>query len=184
MIKRLLLSMLALFCVVFLGYLLLPNPDFPKPPPDSIQSKEPADTETPLRRAYFTNYTRAEVLNWYESQMKHSSYLNLPLPTYLLNYPPEDAATLIRDQTRSTFLEEIVHPIRESVYVNGFEPKDPKDAINIEGRPWRQKIIIRFVPTSIYVRIFAFAGIILSSYILFISWRKTIKDLFKEKIKI
>jgi hypothetical protein len=70
-----------------------------------------------------------------------------------LNYPPEEAQTIIRDQTRSTFLEELVHPFRESIYINGFEPKTEKDTINIEGRTWRQKIIIRYVPSLTIIRV-------------------------------
>ena len=131
----------------FLIYLLLPSPDFPAPPPDSLQSKEMGDTENPLRRAYFTNYTREEVISWYRRQFTWG---------IRLNYPPEESRVLIRDQTKSTFLEEIVQPFRESVYINGFEPKDPKDAINIEGLPWRQKIIIRYVPSSLFVRVLVY----------------------------
>jgi hypothetical protein len=141
------------FSVIFLSYLALPNPEFPSPPPDALQSDEPADTETPLRRAYFTNLTREEVMNHYKNQLIKSSFVGIPLPTYRLNYPPEEAQTIIRDQTRSTFLEEIVHPFRESVFVNGFEPKTAKDAIFIGGRDWRQKIIIRFVPSVTYIRL-------------------------------
>ena len=75
------------------------------------------------------------------------------MPAFRLNYPPEEARTIIRDQTRSTFLEEIVHPLRESVFINGFEPKDPKDAIEIAGRSWRQKIIVRYVPSRLWLRL-------------------------------
>lgn len=142
-----------LFSLLFLFYLALPNPDFPTPPSDSLQSDEPADTEIPLRRAYFTNFTREEVMEHYKKQFETSAFLGIPLPTYRLNYPPEEARNIIRDQTRTTFLEEIVHPFRESVYVNGFEPKDPKDAIFIQGRDWRQKVIIRFFPSTIYIRL-------------------------------
>lgn len=134
--------------LLILVYLSLPNPEFPTPPPDALQSDEPADTETQLRRAYFTNLTREEVMEHYKNQLGKSLFLSIPLLTYRLNYPPEEAQTIIRDQTRSTFLEEIVHPFRESVYVNGFEPKSPKDAIIIKGSNWRQKIIIRFVPSN------------------------------------
>ena len=132
------------FSLLFLAYLSLPNPEFPTPPPDALQSDEPGDTETPLRRAYFTNLTREEVMSHYKNQL---------MPAYRLNYPPEEAQTIIRDQTRSTFLEEIVHPLRESVFVNGFEPKDPKDAIEIAGRDWRQKIIVRYVPSRPWLRL-------------------------------
>lgn len=164
-------------CLVFLAYLALPNPDFPVPPPDSIQSKEPADTETPLRRAYFTNYSREQVLSWYKTQFDHSRFLNLELPTYLLNHPPEDAQTIIRDQTRTSYLEEVVHPFRESVYINGFEPgANSKDAIFIEGRSWKEKIIIRYVPSSIIVRILVLGGIIFFTVVLFEAFKKSCKN--------
>jgi len=153
--KKVLILIFVLFSIALLFYVLLPNYNFPTPPSDSVQSKEPADTETPLRRAYFTNFTRAQVLDWYMDQFKHSSFHNLALPTLLLNYPPEDSQTIIRDQTRSTFLQEIVHPFRETVFVNGFEPAptDNKDRIVINGVHWRQKIIIKFVPSGISVRL-------------------------------
>jgi len=142
-----------LFSIVFLFYLSLPSPSFPRPLTDAIQSNEPADTESPLRRGYYTNSTREEALRHYEAQFQQSSFFGIPLPTYRLNYPPEEAQTLIRDQARSTFLEEIVHPFRESIFVNGFEPTRPQDAIFIEGRTWRQKIIIKFVPSTTFVRL-------------------------------
>ncbi len=183
---KLLKLLFTLLCLVFLAYLSLPDYNFPDPPPDSLQSKEPADTESPLRRAYFTNYSRAEVLSWYKSQMTRSGFLGVPLPTYLLNYPPEESQRIIRDRTRSTFLQEIVHPLRESIYVNGYEPAadDAENAINIEEKHWRQKIIIKFVPSSVYIRIFVFAGIVVFFVIIFNAWKKTINDLLKEKIRI
>ena len=151
--KLLLKILYVFFSIILLSYLALPNPEFPSPPPDALQSDEPADSETPLRRAYFTNLTREEVMNHYKNQLTKSSLQGIPLPTYRLNYPPEEAQSIIRDQTRSTFLEEIVHPFRESVFVNGFEPTTAKDAIFIGGRDWRQKIIIRFVPSTTYIRL-------------------------------
>lgn len=150
-------------------YLCMPNPDFPAPPMGSLQSKEPADSESPLRRAYFTDFTRAEVLAHYSKEFKWG---------YLLNYPPEEAGTIIRDQTRSTFLQEIVHPFRESIYINGFEPPadDAKDQINIEGRHFRQKIIIRYVPSSLSLRLATFALTILSVFFLFNEFKDVRKN--------
>lgn len=165
--------------MIFLAYLLLPNPDFPVPPPNSLQSSEPADTESPLRRAYFTDYSREETLTWYESQMGKSTFYNIPLLTFRLNYPPENSQTIIRDQTRSTFLEEIVHPFRESLYVNGFEPKNDKDAVIIEGRHFRQKIIVRQVNSEVAVRVLVFAGIIIAVVIVFKAWSKVLGDIIQ-----
>jgi len=70
--NRLLLILRTLGCllfIVFTLYLSLPQLEFPQPPQDALQSNEPADTETILRRAYFTNYTREEVLKHYQRQL-------------------------------------------------------------------------------------------------------------------
>ncbi len=150
-------TLLAFLSVVILalatGYLLLPTPRFPFQPPDSVQSLEKADTETPLRRAYFTNYTRQKVVEHYQNQLKRSPFLGIPLPTYRLNYPPEDAVLLVRDQTRSIFLEEIVHPFRESLFINGFMPREAKDDIWYKGVHYDQKITIKYSPSPAIIRI-------------------------------
>lgn len=76
------------------------------------------------------------------------------MPTLLFNYPPENARTLIRDQTDSTFLQELVHPFRESWYINGYEPKIYLDRppFEIDGVYYNQKIIIRQLPGNVWVR--------------------------------
>lgn len=150
-------ALIRLFALLLLmltvGYLLLPTPPFPFKPPDSVQSLEDADTETPLRRAYFTNFTREEVIKFYERQMEKSPFLGIPIPTYRLNYPPEDAYSLVRDQTRSSFLEEIVHPFRESLFINGFRPSLAKDDIWYKGIHFEQKITVKYSPSSAIVRV-------------------------------
>ena len=141
-----------LFSLFFLWYLLLPNLDFPRPLPDSLQSNEPGDMETPFRRAYYTNYSREEVMAHYMSKQENLTIFNSVFPIRRLNYPPEEAQTLIRDQTRSTFLEEIVFPFRESVYINGFEPSHPKDVIFIDGKNWKQKVTVKLIPSNVIIR--------------------------------
>lgn len=133
------------------SYLFLPSPKFPNPPPDSVQSKEKADIESPFRRAYFTNYTREEVIAHYKNQFRYHYF------TLELNYPPEDAQTLIRDQTRSVYLEELVHPFRESIYINGFIARVPKDDIWYKGVHYQEKITIKYVPSSLVLRLFVTA---------------------------
>ena len=149
---------------VFLLYLTIPSTVFPKPPPDSIQSGEPADTEDPNRRAYFTDYTREEVISFYKVQV------GLSLPAFLLlrlNYSPEDAQGIIRDQTRSTFLEELTYPLRDSLYINGFEPKEAKDVIWYKGKYYRQKITIKYVQNGVVPRVTIALGTIALSWFLF-----------------
>lgn len=164
---------------LFFLYLILPAPAFPYPPNDAVQSAEDADTETPLRRAYFTNFSREEVLKHYQDQFLKSSIFSIPFITYRLNYPPEESQILIRDQTRSTFLEEIVHPLRESIFVNGFKPKMAKDDIWYKGEHFSQKIIVRYVPGNLVVRLIITSLIILSILILKKEWQRAILDFFK-----
>lgn len=189
--KKILLSCYILFSLTILFYVSLPNYDFPKPVPGAVQSNEPADMEDSLRRAYFTDYTRAEVLEWYKSQFDYSNpsrLLNfkIKLPTYLLNYPPEESQSIIRDQTRSTFLQEIVHPFRETVFINGFEPKenDDKNRIVIDGVHYRQKIIVKYIPSSFTLRFFvSFLSLcaIPLIYIAFISELGSLKKMIKSR---
>ena len=160
--KSLRIIIVLIFSVLFI-YTLIPNPKFPNPPEGALQSKEPGDSEDlSIRRAYFTNLTREEVMKHYQNEFKG----------YRLNYPPEEAATIIRDQTRSTFLEEIVHPFRESFYVNGFEPKNAKDAIEIEGLPWRQKITVKYVQSDLIFRSFVILLTGFVSFLLLNIWMK------------
>ena len=152
--KKILTIFFAIFCIAGILYLALPGYSFPVPPPDSIKSEEPADLESPLRRGYFTNYSRAEVLAWYKKQFDYSPLLNIKLPTLLLNYPPEYAQTIIRDQTGSTYLQEFTHPFRESLYINGFETPESNLQLlfYVDGKFWYQKIIIRQVPSNVFIR--------------------------------
>lgn len=154
----------AVFGIALLVYLSFPNVNFPAPLPGSYQSGEPADVETPLRRGYYTDMTRAEVMAWYEKQFKWG---------IVLNYPPEDAQTVIRDQTKSTFLQEIVHPFRESIYINGFEPKDPQYAQIADGRQWRQKVIVRFVDSARAVRLVIGVATLALIYGLYLQFKKS-----------
>lgn len=147
--KKYLAIAFLLFTVLLLIYVLPKSPEFPKPPEGAVQSYEPADVESPLRRAYYTNLTREEVINHYKKKFNQ----NFTIYTPRLNYPPEDAPVLIRDQTKSTFLEEIVHPLRESLYINGFEPKTEEYAQYYKGIRYNQKIIVRYVPSSILIRL-------------------------------
>lgn len=175
MINKILKTLFIVFCIAGASYLALPNYSFPAPPPDALQSQEPADTETPLRRAYFTNYTRAEVLAWYESKFEEKTFLGIRLPAYLLNYPPEEAQTIIRDQTRSIFLQEVVHPMRESLYINGFGAKSEKDTILIDDRVWRLKITVRYVASNVFVREVIFFAAAAMIAVVYNSFRKSLK---------
>lgn len=133
-------------------YLLIPSPSFPSPLPNSPQSREPGDVkDLSHKRAYFTNMSRAEVMDHY------SSVFYLPglsvIPKVRLNYPPEEAFTYIDDQTLSNYLEEFVFPLRESLYVNGYEPGPDDDQIAFEGTPYKAKVTVRYYRSNVFARL-------------------------------
>jgi len=142
-----------LLSLVFLIYISLPSPQFPNPPEDAIQSFEPGDSEDlASRRAYFSNYKREEVINHYRDQFS-INLLGKKIFPMRLNYPPEDSQTLIRDQTRTTYLEELVFPFRESFFVNGNESGDSDSLIFIDGNFWWQKVTVRYYRSLPHIRI-------------------------------
>jgi hypothetical protein len=152
-------ALVVVFGLVLLRYLLIQNHPFPAPPPGAIQSNEPADTESPNRRAYFTKYTRDQIIGHYKAQLEY-------IPLVRLNYPPEEANRIIRDQTKSWYLEELVHPLRSSIFINGFIPQRDSDRIFIEGEQYYQKITILYVESNRGTRIFVGLVIILTMLIL------------------
>ena len=81
-------------------------------------------------------------------------------------------------------MEEISNPFREGIFVNGFEPKDPKDAIFIQGKVWRQKIIIRQVASTEGLRIVLGSVSVLLIPIIFNSLLNAVTDLRKETKKL
>lgn len=147
--------LLSLFTIY---YLLIPTPGFPPPPPGSLVSEEPADTESVYRKAYFTNLSRAEIIDYYKGKWRR--------PFIRLIIPPEDSQSVIRDQTRSSWLEEFVHPGKDSLYVNGFYPTKPTEQINIDGIHYQAKITARYIPSHPATRLTALALATLAIYFL------------------
>lgn len=145
-----------LLSLSFLLYLILPLSGFPEKQETSMQSSEPADTETPLRRGYYANADRASVIGYYRNEFAKTEIFGreFKLFSFRLNYPPEESQVLIRDQNRSTYLEEIVHPFRQSLFISGFEPKYDKDAIIVDGMNYQQKLVIKLVVSNVFIRIF------------------------------
>ena len=118
----------------------------PQTLPDALRSLEPADTETPNRQAYFTNLTREQIMDYYKQNFSG-------ILSYRLNYPPEEAQSLIRDQTQSSFLEEIVHFGKQSLYINGFVPTKATEQINRNGVHYTTKVTVRYVPSGYVTRL-------------------------------
>lgn len=156
------------FGLALLTYLALPEPPFPNGLWDFQSSMEPADKETPLRRGYYTNLTREQLMDHYSKEFAWG---------VRLNYPPEEAQTLIRDQTKSSFLQEVVHPMRESLFVNGYQPKPSESPLEVNGVHYNQKVIVKYVGSNIFVRLaIGFASLVLI-WFLTSEWAKTLKPL-------
>lgn len=155
-ISNIVLTLLLLFAIY---YLLLPSPTFPTPPLGALRSREPGDLESVYRRAYYTNYSRSEIIKHYSSQFLQPGNI-------LLNYPPEDAFFAIRDQTKSSWLQELVHPGRESLYINGFYPTKPTEQIYIDDVHYLNKITLRYIPSTPVARLTTLALSLCAVYFL------------------
>lgn len=175
MIKKVLLSVIFL---LGLTYLLWPGPthtnDF-SPLPDSLKSDEPGDTyENPNNAAYFSNFRRPEVINFYKNEFSYLNIFGIQIPPLGSNHPPEEAFTHIRDQQPSTYLEQFSYPLRDSLFVNGFEPFDER------GKPYREgatdifikdsfyesKTTLRYYGSSVFSRVIVYVLIWVSAFVL------------------
>ncbi len=124
-----LLTLAAYFFGIY--YLIQPEPTLPALA-DAARSDEPGDTvQHPDQSAYYTHRdNRPEILG--ELQKK----FNLPIfgwLSYRLNYRPEEVGETVRDQLRSYYLEEVIHPLRESLFINVLDP-DKTPMIDDEKR--------------------------------------------------
>lgn len=172
--------LLAVF-LIGLFYILLPGPgsigDFP-PLPGSVKSNLEGDTiQNPNISAYFSDYNRAFITNYYKSIFTGKLLFGL-IPATRINHPPEEAYRYVRDQQESTFLEEYVFPLRESIFVNGYEPFIENEIYHAPHSPYGDRVeyqknwylsktTLRFYPSNIFFRIFVYLGIWVSCYLLY-----------------
>lgn len=172
-------------------YLVLPGPVIPNLEP-ALKSVEPGDTtQMPGIWAYYTNLSRQEAVSYYKKAFSRSSFLNIPLPTYILNHPPEYVRETIRDTQQSNFYEEIVQPFRESLFVSGWVPKEDKVYLAqslkpitkfiVDGQDYDAKITLNYVRSPIWARILVWTGIIFAFILVFKAFRKIIFSPWKPK---
>lgn len=170
------------FAILLLIYMLWPGPgkisDF-KLLPSSEKSKLEGDTiQIPNVAAYFSDNFRETVIPFHLSNYWLKTFL--PFPPIRINHPPEFSWTAIKKHTDSTYLEEMVYPLRDSLYVNGFEPYysngKPKfwGAVKFElpGHSYFTKVTLRYYPSPLFVRFFVWLGVIVSMYWLYKLGRK------------
>src|SRR5579872_2116571 len=179
-----------------LVYLLLPGPqtidDFSRLP-ISTKSELAGDTiQNPNIAAYYSNYDRAYVTQFYQQDLKNNycndEVMGFPnplcfIPPIKLNHPPEEAFTYIRDQEESTYLEEYLYPLRESLFVNGYEPIDKTGKkfnsssvpLLVDGLTYFSKATIRYYPTPIWERVLVYLLIWISIWAMWVVGKKALR---------
>jgi len=174
-----------IFSFLLLIYMMWPGPSSINQfnaLPDSEKSKLEGDTvQIPNVAAYFSNNFRNFVVPFYSDN--YQNLVKPPLPPLKLNHPPEFSWTAIKRHTDTTYLEELVYPLRDSLYVNGFEPfeetGDPKywgaTKFEIGSSVWFTKTTLRFYPSLVWVKVVTWLGIILSTALLYRMGRAILK---------
>ncbi len=184
-VTRLLILFLYLSGLV---YLALPQPEVVALP-NALRSTEPGDTwQNPDQSAYYTNLGRSEVLEFYQDTFSLNLF-GLTLPSYRLNYPPEDSRVYVRDHLLTYYLEEINHPLRESLFVAGWNPRlSPisnylfdsqydRWAMVIDGVEYQSKVTLKPYYSSPYTRFFIWTSIFPLTYLVFNHFRLSLKRL-------
>lgn len=177
-------SAFLIFSALLLVYMLWPMPsnisEF-KALPDSVKSTLSGDTiQVPNVAGYFSDNYRDFIVPFYQQDFQRLSLL--PLSPYRLSYPPEYSFVAIKKHTDTTYLEEVVYPLKGSLFINGFEPFNPDgtpkywgaNPFNEQGKVLYTKTTIRYYPSSAGVRFIVWFGIVASLLFLYKLSRKII----------
>ncbi|MDO8498804.1 MAG: hypothetical protein Q7S44_03390 [bacterium] len=172
--------LLSVLFILGLVYLIIPGPgsveDF-TPLPNSVRSDLDGDTwQNPNIAAYYADFRRDYVTKFYKDQFTRMHLFGWFLPPLKINHPPEYARSYVRDQQESTFLEEYTYPLRESIFVNGYEPL-VENTMNKKAQlagfvgnhiwykenPYESKATLRYYPSSVVARTIVYLLIWLSA---------------------
>jgi len=177
MIKTALIITWVVFNIIALIYLVTPPPLL-RDLPNSVRSTLPGDTvQLKNVSGYFTNLTRREVINYY------LSFYNHPLLIHL-NHPPEKSKTIFRDTMQSYYLEELVLPFKESLFINGYEwendvftkpEKRIANKLTYNGVSYSAKITLKTFPVSIFNRLLIFGFSQASLILIFLIYHHALK---------
>ena len=186
---------IGLFITLILGtfYLVLPSPEEFPDLPGAVKSTEPGDTvQIANVSAYYTDMPRKDVVDFYFNYFSRSPFLGIPLVTYKLNHPPERIREVLRETQQSTYVEEIIHPLRESVFINGFEwNNDPftspkrriKNILIVEGKTYQFKVTLFYQESFLWQRLLIFYLSLAAIYLIFTAYVSFFKNLFLKREK-
>jgi hypothetical protein len=189
--KKWLKITIAVVYLLGIFYLVLPEPVIPNLP-GALKSIEPGDTtQMPGVWAYYTNLSRREAVDFYKEAFSKSSFLKIPLPTYILNHPPEYAQETIIDTHKNNFYEELVHPLRESLFISGWIPKEDKAYLakskklitefEVDGQTFQGKITLYHVRSPLWARLLIWTGIVILGLMLMAAFRNVFLSPWKPK---
>jgi hypothetical protein len=173
------------FVIYFIGfiYLILPSPEYPDLTGATRSDQEGDTWQHPDQKGFYTNMDRASVLRDIQSQfvIKLGGFT---LPSFRLNYAPEEVAVFVREQIESYYLEEIIYPFRESLFVNGWEPKKspiyakliPKDVPQIifHGVVYDSKVTLKPTSSPVWARILIWTLSFPVTYITYLTLKKSL----------
>lgn len=158
MIKKALFLTLIIFNLLVVTYLAWPLPKIPDLE-QSLKSTEEGDTiQMENVNGYFTDLPRSQVMAFY-----YQNY-NFPL-TIRLNHPPEKARQIFRDTIQTYYLEELVIPFKQSLFINGYEWQNdvftkPEKRITyqilVNDKVYQSKVTTRTFTASIPQRLISF----------------------------
>lgn len=148
---------LLIFNLFVIAYLAYPLPKLSNLT-NSIKSTEPGDTiQLKNVEAYYNDLERKDVIDFYikNYQSKHPF-------AFKLNHPPEKAKTIIKDTIQTYYLEEIVIPFKQSLFINGFNWT--KDVFTAESDRLQNKMIVGGVnyTTKVTLKTFTTSSLALS----------------------
>jgi len=178
------------FLIFILGtvYLCLPAPKKFPDLPNSLRSTEPGDTiQIPGVSAYYTDTSRREVVDFYFKYFSRSPFWGIPLITYKVNHPPERIREVLRETQQSTYVEEIIHPFRESVFVSGFEwENDPftppksriKNILLVDGKVYKFKVTLFYQESKLWQRLLIFYLSLFLFYLILEEYSKILTKTF------
>lgn len=181
--KKLIILFSIIIYLTGIYYLSSPSPTLPNLD-QAVRSDEPGDTwQHPDQTAYYTN--RNDRLGILGELQKKFGLPQFSFASYRLNYRPEEVGEFVRDQLRSYYLEEVIHPLRESLFINVWEPTKSPFVIPEDQASQRMyflkiyypvKVTLRPVYSSTWGRVMVWTLIFPGSYAVYLSLKKSLHE--------
>ena len=178
-IKKVFSFLLAVGWFLFFFYLLLPEPQVFSFPAGSFYSQEKKIKNCSFSFFFYTDLNRQEVVRFYRQNFSSSPFFRLPLFTYRLSHPPEKVKEILGEKEKASYVEEVVHPLKSSLFILGYEwEKDPfvpqkkrvKNKIVIKGRTFKSKVTLCYRSSFRWERVFVFLGASFLAWLIFLNF--------------